>query len=122
RLVAGDGYEVVLVARSEAKLREIASSLGVPSTVIVADLADPVAPRRIADELRAKSIDVDALVNNAGLGVGGPFAETDLRKELELIHVNIVALTHLPKLVLPGLIAPRRGRVRNAAAHAAGHP
>jgi len=79
----------VLVARGEAKLRE----LGLPATIIAADLADPAAPRRVVDELRAKSIDVDVLVNNAGAGVAGAFVETDLQKELEMIQLNIVALT-----------------------------
>ena len=118
RLFARDGYNLVLVARREAKLRE----LGVAATVIAADLTDPAAPRRIAGELRAKSIDVDVLVNNAGVGLTGAFAETDLRKELEMIQVNIVALTELTKLLLPGMVARRRGRILNVASTAAFQP
>jgi len=122
RLFATDGWNVVLVARSEAKLRELAASLGVTATVIVADLAEAGAPQRIADELRAKSIHIDALVNNAGLGLAGAFVETDLRKELEMIQVNVVALTHLTKLLLPAMVARRSGRILNVASTAAFQP
>ena len=122
RLFAGDGHDVVLVARSEAKLREVASSLATSATVLVADLADAATPPRIAAELRAKSIEVDFLVNNAGLGLAGPFAETALEKELEMIQVNVVALTHLTKLLLPGMVARGGGRILNVASTAAFQP
>jgi len=118
RLFARDGYELVLVARGEAKLRE----LGLPATIIAADLTDPAAPQRIIDELRAKSIDVDVLVNNAGVGVAGAFVETDLQSELAMIQLNVVALTHLTKLLLPGMVARRRGHVLNVASTAAFQP
>src|SRR5436853_5332423 len=119
RLFARDGYHVVLGARSEAKLREIAASLGTKTTVIVADLSDPASPQHIAGQLPGG---VDALVNNAGLGVGGRFAETDFRRELESIQVNVVALTHLTKLFLPGMVARRSGRILNVASTAAFQP
>jgi len=108
----------VLVARGEAKLRE----LGLPATIIAADLTDRAAPQRIVDELRAKSIDVDVLVNNAGVGVTGAFVETDLQAELAMIQLNVVALTHLTKLLLPGMVARRRGHVLNVASTAAFQP
>ena len=123
RLFAKDGHDVILVARSEGKLREIAAGLerdfGVTAHVIVADLARPDAPRQLVDAL---PVDVDVLVNNAGFGVTGPFAGTDLAKELEMIQVNVVALTHLTKLLLPPMIARRRGRVLNVASTAAFQP
>jgi short-subunit dehydrogenase len=118
RLFAREGYDLVLVARGEAKLRE----LGLPATIIAADLTDPAAPQRIADALRAKSIDVDVLVNNAGVGVAGAFVETDLQAELAMIQLNVVALTHLTKLLLPGMVARRRGHVLNVASTAAFQP
>src|SRR5947208_2589369 len=80
RVFAREGWELVLVARGEAKLREIATQLGVTTTVIAADLSKPDAAQRLHEELRAKSLTIDALVNNAGLGVVGPFAESDLAK------------------------------------------
>src|SRR5438034_1800268 len=118
RLFARHGYELVLVARGEAKLRE----LGLPATIIAADLTDPAAPQRIVEELRAKSIDVDVLVNNAGVGVAGAFLETDLRSELAMIQLNVVALTHLTRLLLPGMVARRGGHVLNVASTAAFQP
>src|ERR1041385_4616586 len=93
RLFAAGGYDLVLVARNEARMRE----LGVAATIIAADLSDPTAPQRVVDEL----------VNNAGVGLAGAFAETDLRKELEMIQVNVVALTALTKLLLPGMVSRR---------------
>jgi uncharacterized protein len=123
RLFARDGWDVVLVARSEGKLRELAASLsGVTATVIVADLSDPAAPQRIIGELRAKSIRIDALVNNAGLGVAGAFVENDLPREVETIQVNVVALTVLTKLLLPDMVARRSGRILNVASTAAFQP
>jgi uncharacterized protein len=124
RLFAADGYDVVLVARSEAKLRALASQLeaahGIGATVFAADLAQPDAPQRIADALRDRAI--DALVNNAGFGLVGPFAENDLWRQLEMIQVNVTALTHLTGLFLPGMIARRSGRVLNVASTAAFQP
>ena len=126
RLFARDRYDLVLVARSEAKLREIASELqkecNITATVIVADLAQPDAPRRIAGELRAKSISIDALVNNAGYGLAGPFVETDLQRELDMIQVNVAALTHLTKLAVREMVARRSGKILNVASTAAFQP
>ena len=121
-LFAADGHDVVLVARSEDKLRELAKELaakhGVAAHVIVADLTQPDAPRQIFD----RAPDVDILVNNAGFGVSGKFAETDLRTELDILQVNIAALTHLTKLFLPPMLQRGRGRILNVASTAAFQP
>lgn len=126
RLFAGDGFDVVLVARSEAKLREIAAGIekesGVVANVIVADLAQSDAAQRIVDELSVRGIAIDALVNNAGLGLGGPFIETDWKTDLEMIQVNIVALTQLTKLLLPLMVSRGSGRILNVASTAAFQP
>ncbi len=122
RLFARDGFDLVLVARSEAKLRELATELGVPATVIAADLSKPDAAQRVVDELRAKSVIVDALVNNAGLGLAGAFVDNDLTKVLEMIQVNIVALTALTRLLLSPMVARRSGRILNVASTAAFQP
>lgn len=123
RLFANDGWDVVLVARSEAKLREIAASIqkecGVTAHVVFADLNRPHAAAAIVNQL---TMPIDALVNNAGLGVGGPFVSNDLDRELESIQVNIVALTELTKLVLPQMVARRAGRIVNVASTAAFQP
>jgi short-subunit dehydrogenase len=123
RLFAKDGCDVVLVARSEGKLRELAAELerdcGVKAHVIALDLAQPHAAQALVQRL---PVAIDVLVNNAGFGVTGPFVETDLAKELEMIQVNIVALTELTKLLLPPMVARRRGRVLNVASTAAFQP
>jgi short-subunit dehydrogenase len=126
RLFAADGHGLVLVARSRDKLARLAEELqakhGVEARVLAADLARPDAPREIFDELQGAGVTVDALVNNAGFGSYGLFAETDLKFELELLQVNVVALTHLTKLFLPGMLARRRGYVMNVASTAAFQP
>ena len=126
RLFAADGHDLVLVARSRDKLARIAAELkekhGVAARVLAADLARDDAPREIFEELSAGGVTVDALVNNAGFGTYGLFAETDLKSELELLQVNVVALTHLSKLFLPGMIARRRGYLMNVASTAAFQP
>jgi len=122
RLFARDGYDLVLVARREEKLRELAKDLGVTSTVIAADLSKPDAAQQIANALVEKSINIDVLVNNAGLGLAGPFIAKDFAKDLEMIQVNIVALTQLTKLLLPGMVARKQGRILNLASTASFQP
>src|SRR5215204_2868204 len=126
RLFAADGHDLVLVARSRDKLARLAEELegkhGVGARVVASDLARPEAPRELFDELQGAGVAVDALVNNAGFGSYGLFAETDLQSELELLQVNVVALTHLSKLFMPGMIARRRGYVMQVASTAAFQP
>jgi short-subunit dehydrogenase len=126
KLAAADGCNLVLVARRLEKLRALARDLsvahGVSARVITADLADPAAPRRISEELEKERLAIDILVNNAGLGIYGPFWKRDLRKELEVVQVNVVALTELTGLLLPGMISRKRGRILNVASTAAFQP
>ncbi len=117
KLFAADGANLVLVARSEGRLNEIASDLaqtyGVRVTVLAKDLSDPASPDEIFAALQAQSIGVDVLVNNAGFGTYGPFATIDWAEELRMLQVNMISLTHLTKLYLPGMIARRSGRILN---------
>src|ERR1051325_5392458 len=126
RLFAADGHDLVLVARSEEKLRRLAdefeSKHNIRARVVASDLSRADAPREIFDALEGEGVRVDALVNNAGIGSWGLFAETDLAQELELLQINVVALTHLTKLFLPGMLARRRGYVCNVASTAAFQP
>ncbi|HEX8686082.1 MAG TPA: SDR family oxidoreductase, partial [Pyrinomonadaceae bacterium] len=126
RLFAADGHSLVLVARSRDKLARLADELkdkhGVAARVVAADLARAESPREIFEELEGAGLRVDALVNNAGVGSYGPFAETDLKSELDLLQINVVALTHLTKLFLPGMLARRRGYVMNVASTASFQP
>ncbi len=126
RLFAEGGYDVVLVARTESKLKALADELGtkhgVRALAVAADLADPAAPGRLMERLKAEGLQVDVLVNNAGYAGYGAFAETDARMELDMIQVNIVALTALTKAVLPGMLARNSGRILNVASTAAFQP
>jgi short-subunit dehydrogenase len=116
-LLAGRGHDLVLVARSRDKLAALAGELenahGIHVTVLTADLTDATAPETIAKVLREKGIAVDVLVNNAGLGSYGPFAEIDAKIDLGLIALNVTSLTHMSKLFLPAMLARKRGRILN---------
>lgn len=117
RLFAADGHNLVLVARDEVRLGQLAEELrgahGVDVTVLPKDLASPQAADEIAAELSRLGVEVDALVNNAGFNVYGAFADTDGQRELQMLQVNVVALTRLTKLLLRGMLARRTGRILN---------
>jgi short-subunit dehydrogenase len=119
KLCAAAGNDVVLLARRKTELEDLSNSLarehGVAARALAADLSDPGAPQAIFDAIGA----VDILINNAGFGLQGAFAETDWNTEARMIQVNITALAHLTKLYLPGMIAQRRGRILNVASTAA---
>lgn len=118
-LLAQDGFDLVLTARDERALQALADECRaehrVAADVIAADLADPASPQRILERAGA----VDVLVNNAGFGMHGPFAESDVTSQLQLLQVNVVALTHLTRLFLPAMIQRGWGRVLNVASTAA---
>ena len=121
-LFAADGHDLVLVARSEDRLQAVAEELqaahGVTAHVLPADLADPSAPAHIFEELDRKGIELDYLVNNAGFGATGPFAELTLKSQLDMLQVNIDALVALTHLGLQGMLARKRGRILNIASSA----
>lgn len=125
-LFAHKQYNLVLVARSEEKLNELAHELerkyGISATVIAQDLAADGADQLIMKQLDEKGIEVDILINNAGFGGFGEFANTNLENELNMIQVNITALTALTKRVLPGMMKRNRGRILNVASTAAFQP
>ena len=116
-LFAKDGYNLVLVARSEDKLQDLAETFkqqfGTSSiTVIEKDLSNPNAPQEIYDEVARHNITINTLVNNAGFGEYGKFAtETDLQKELNVIQVNLTALVHLTKLFLKDMVTRNEGKI-----------
>jgi short-subunit dehydrogenase len=117
RLLAGDGFDLVLVARDARRLAEVATELkrshGIAVTVIPRDLSAPGAAEELFGEVQRQGIPVEILVNNAGFDVFGPFWETDAQQEMQMIQVNVVALTRLTKLFLPGMIERRSGRILN---------
>jgi hypothetical protein len=123
RIFAENGHDLVLVARNVEQLQQVAAeceSLGkVKARVLQKDLSLPNAATQIFDELKRDGVVVDTLVNNAGFGNYGPFAEVDLDADLRLLQVNIVALTALTKLFLRQMLARRSGRIMNVASMAA---
>jgi short-subunit dehydrogenase len=124
-LFAGDGYEVVLVARSEAALQSLAAEIGGrggTARVLAADLGEPDGPRRLAAQLEQWGVVVDVLVNNAGFGMRGPFDRLPLDEQLAMIGLNVASLTALTRLLLPGMLARHRGGVINVASTAAFQP
>ena len=123
---AQHGFDCVLVARSHDKLSELATRLEqdhhVKTLVVARDLCKPAAVDEVYEEVTAASLTVDVLVNNAGFPVFGLFAETDLGSELEMLAVNVVALTALTKLFLTGMVQRGSGRILNLASTAAFEP
>jgi len=126
KIFAKNGHNLVLVARSENVLNELKTSLekdyGIEVIVIVKDLKYYSAPTEIYDEITRQKININILVNNAGFGTYGNFSDTDLEVELEMIQVNITALTHLTKLFLKDMVEYNSGRILNVASTAAFQP
>lgn len=126
QLFAADRYDVVLVARTEDKLKSIKGTLegqyGITGHVIVADLADPGSPEAIRRAVDEKGLRIDVLVNNAGFGGYGFFHETKLDHELQMIQVNISSLVALTKLFVRDMVARGGGRILNVASTAAYQP
>ena len=123
---AADGCRLVLVARNTTALQSLARELQqthkVETRVLTADLSLPETPKRILDELRKAGVTVDVLVNNAGFGALGAFADLPLQRQLEMLQVNINALTELTGLFLPGMIQCQRGGILNVGSVAGFEP
>jgi short-subunit dehydrogenase len=117
RCFAADKCRLVLVARHTGALQSLADALhrahGIQTMVLTADLSQPEAPARVFNELQQAGVTVDVVVNNAGFGAQGMFADLSLRRQLEMIQVNVAALTELTGLFLPGMIERKRGGVLN---------
>lgn len=126
RLAAKDHFDVILVARRRERLHELAGELsaryGVTVEIVAADLAAAGSAERVFDAARARTGGVDVLVNNAGLGAHGLFAETPLERDLDTIRVNVLALTELTKHCVTGMVERNRGRILNVASTAAFQP
>jgi short-subunit dehydrogenase len=119
RILASHGYDVALTARRGDRLEKLAEDIrlrsGVETLTIAADLAEPDAPGRILDHLTAHGRTVDALVNNAGYGLPGAYADTAWADQQALLQVMLHAPCELTHRVLPGMVARRFGRVVNVA-------
>jgi short-subunit dehydrogenase len=119
KVLAKDGKNIVVVARSRDKLegfkRDLEKEQGTRVMVLVKDLSDPKGPREIYSELANEGINVDVLVNNAGFSVYGSFCETNVQQETEMIQVNVLSLIHLTKLFLKGMMEGKSGYILNVA-------
>jgi short-subunit dehydrogenase len=126
KVLARNGFDLVLVARKrdtlEAAAGQLEGKFDIKAHVFAADLRRREAPEEIYNFLQNENIPIEVLINNAGFGLGGEFSETELERELEMIQVNIAALTHLTKLFLAPMIRRRSGRVLNVASTAAFQP
>jgi len=119
-------HPLVLVARSEERLKrladEIASTHGVRVSPIAQDLSVPDGAAKVHEKVRELGLAIDFLVNNAGVGTFGLFAEADLERELRMMQLNMVSLTALTKLFLPEMLKRRQGGILNVASTAAFQP
>ncbi len=125
-ILAREGYDLILVARSLPALQTLASELsalhGISAEALGVDLGEADGPARLYQSVSERGLKIDTLINNAGFGLAGRFDQTNGARELEMIQVNVAALTELTKLFLPGMIGRRRGQIMNVASTAAFQP
>jgi len=125
-MLAAGGLDLVLVARSAERLDRIARDLRSRTGVAVdnrpRDLSKPEAARALWQELVDDGVVVGTLVNNAGIGLHGAFAEHDLDTIERLVTLNVTAVAALTRLALPGMLSRRAGRILNVASLAAYQP
>ena len=124
--LAARGMHLVLTARRRDLLQQLAEELytahGTKTEIISGDLRDPAEPRRIYERIKKLGVETELLVNNAGIGDVSTIEDADPQRLLDLIQVNITALTELTYLVLPEMITRRAGGVINVASVAAFQP
>lgn len=124
-IFGANNYDLVLVANDLVKLKKSADDLTNKKfkvKIIAKDLSEPASPTEIYEFLQNEKVHIDILVNSAGFATYGPFAVTKLERELSELQVNIVALTHLTKLILPDMIKNGSGKILNMASIAAFAP
>jgi short-subunit dehydrogenase len=127
KLFAKDGHNVFLIARRLDRLNDLVGELKainpkINTWVMSCDLSLPDSPKKVFEFAKASAITVDFLVNNAGFGSNGVFAELDGPKELEMIDLNVRALTALTHLFLPAMLDRKFGRILNVGSMAGFQP
>ncbi len=119
RLLARDHTNLVLTSRRQAELAtlgaQLANEYGIRAEALALDLSLASAADQLCRELADRHVQIDILVNNAGFAMRGAFVESDVQEQLRLLHLNIVSLTHLTRLLLPGMLQRRCGRILNMA-------
>ncbi|MCD4813940.1 SDR family oxidoreductase [bacterium] len=125
-IMAKAGHDLILIARNKNALDDLANTLRekhkVKVTVIAKDLSQAQAPKELYKEISAANLTVNILVNNAGFGDSGLFADADEHSTMDMLHVNMQALTRLTRLFLPAMLARKSGRLMNVASTAAFTP
>jgi short-subunit dehydrogenase len=119
RVLAERGHDLILTARRQDRLESLATELrgafSVDVVVFADDLADPLAPERLASAIAQRMLPVDILINNAGFGVPGSYATTTWAQQRDFLQVLVVAVAELTHRLLPGMVARRWGRIINVA-------
>jgi short-subunit dehydrogenase len=126
KLFANDNYNLIIVARTAADLektaKELKSEYGVEVLTISKDLFNPDAAFEVYNEVKAKGIKVDILVNDAGQGRFGKFAEMDLKSQLDIIQLNVMSLVTLTHLFINDMLARGDGKILNLSSIASKAP
>ena len=122
RQCATRGDEVVLVARRKDRLEKLAAEIGGRAHIITADLSEPGAATKVVAETIARGMWTRTLINNAGFGLRGRFDELPLIRQLEMIDLNIRALTNLSFVVINDMVLKGGGSILNVASTAAFQP
>jgi uncharacterized protein len=123
-LLAKDGYDLILIDLDALNLElaktEILKTYQVKITQIVKDLSEPMAAEVVFNELKETPIDV--LINNAGFGLFGKFADTEWKREMDMLQLHVITTTHLTKLVLSGMLKRNSGKILNISSLAGFQP
>lgn len=124
--LAERSHNLILVARNAQKLESQCKNLierfGINAHFIAGDLSMAETPKRIFDETKKRGLEVEILINNAGIGSGGEFAALSLHQELSLLQLNVSSLVALTHLFLPGMQVGRSGSIINVGSMAAFMP
>jgi short-subunit dehydrogenase len=126
KMFARDGYNLVIVSRSDERLQEVADEFeqqfNIEVKTIAKDLFKPAAAKEVYDQTTQWGITIDVLVNNAGQAEYGKFAETDLDRDIDLIHLDVIAVMSLTKYYLREMVARNDGKILNLASSLAKSP
>lgn len=125
-LFAKQNYRIILASRNEEKLdriaRQLKESYGVSTLTIPVDLAQHSGPVLLHERLQELGIQIDVLINNAGIGSFGPLHEMDVSSELEMLQLNVHSLSHLMMLFLPAMVQRGSGQVLNVGSTTSFYP
>jgi uncharacterized protein len=125
KLLAKDGYNLFIVGREQETLSMVAKEFernGIKVISFQKDLFNENAPFEVYDEVKAQGITIDVLINNAGHGQYGEFVDTDIRKELQIIQLNIATLVVLTKLFVKEMVNRGEGKILNLSSVASKSP